>query len=299
MKPKVKVAILGTGNIGTDLLIKITRSPYLECQIFAGQNPNSQGINYAKKLNINTSTKSINALIENPELFDIAFDATTAQSHIIHSKILKKLNKFTIDLTPSKIGKMCIPVLNLKDCLEEKNVNMITCGGQAMVPLAYAVTSVHPETDYIEIIGSIASKSAGIGTRNNIDQYTQATRDSLQKFSKAPNSKAIIILNPAEPPINMHNTLYAKIKKPKIKALEKAISEMAKNIASYVPGYKIILNPVFENNRLTIVNEVIGKGDYLPKYAGNLDIINCAAIKVAEEYALRKIQKIPAAGDVI
>lgn len=288
---KVNVAIIGTGNIGTDLLLKINRSAYLKCVLFTGQNTDSKGIALAKQLNIQTSTESINAVVKQAKNIDIVFDATNAQSHKIHAPILKKLNLFTIDLTPSRIGKMCIPVLNLKDCLKGKNVNMITCGGQAMVPLAFAITSVHPDTSYIEIVGSISSKSAGIGTRNNIDEYTQATKDSLKSFSKVKNSKAIIILNPAEPPINMHNTLYAEIEKPNLRKINEAVEKMALEVAKYVPGYKVILSPIFKNNRIILMVEVIGAGDFLPKYAGNLDIINSAAINLAEEYASKKLKR--------
>lgn len=291
MNRKIKVAIIGTGNIGTDLLLKIQRSSVLECSIFAGQNPDSKGIQLARKLGVTTSTKSILALEEHSDLFDIAFDATNASSHALHAKILKKLDKVVIDLTPSKTGIMCIPVLNLEECLEEKNISMVTCGGQAMVPIAHAITKVHPETEYIEIVGSIASKSAGPGTRNNIDEYTQTTGDSLKIFSKVPTTKAIIILNPADPPINMHNTLYAEIKNPNIKAIKRSILETVKEIKKYVPGYQLIMDPVLEKNKIIVMVEVIGMGDYLPKYAGNLDIINCAAIKAAEEYALVKLSK--------
>lgn len=288
---KTKVAIIGTGNIGTDLLIKIQRSPYLECVLFTGQNIDSKGIRFAKKIGINTSIDSIKALIKNPDLCQIVFDATSAQAHKIHAPILKKLGKFTIDLTPSRIGKMCIPVLNLGQCLQEDNVNMITCGGQAMTPIAHAILKAQPQTSYIEIVGSIASKSAGMGTRNNIDEYTQTTAESIKYFAKTSKSKAIIILNPAEPPVNMHNTLYAEIQNPNLKEIRKAVKEMVEKIKQYVPGYKVILEPVIQSDRLIFMNEVVGLGDYLPAFAGNLDIINCAALKVAEEYSIKQVVK--------
>lgn len=289
---KINVGIIGTGNIGTDLLLKIKRSSLLECTIFAGKNSNSKGITLAKKMGITTSTNSIQAIIENPNICDIVFDATTATAHIIHAPILKRLNKFVIDMTPSRIGKMCIPVINLDECLNEPNVNMITCGGQAMTPIAYALMKAQPQTSYIEIIGSISSKSAGIGTRNNIDEYTQATSESIKFFTKVKGSKAIIILNPAEPPINMHNTLYAKIENPNLDKITKAITRMAEQIKTYVPGYKLILKPIIDNGKIILMNEVVGLGDFLPTYAGNLDIINCAAIQVAEQYAIKNIENI-------
>jgi len=287
---KLKVAIIGTGNIGTDLLIKIQKSNFLECSLFTGKNPESNGIKRAQKMGVKTSYSSIQAIIDNPECCEIVVDATSADAHFKHAPILKKLNKFTIDMTPSRVGKMCIPIINLDMCLNEMNVNMITCGGQATVPLISGIMQVHPETKYIEVVSSISSKSAGIGTRNNIDEYTQTTSDAIIKFTDVPKAKAIVILNPAEPPILMHNTIYAKIDKPNIKKLQQKISEIVKVMQKYIPGYNLILNSIYENNRLTTMMEVIGLGDFLPAYAGNLDIINCAAIVVAEGYAKRKLQ---------
>lgn len=282
---KVNVAIIGTGNIGCDLLIKINRSKILKCNRFIGQNKESEGIKMAKRLGIETSFDSINEIIKNPNCCDIVFDATSADAHRIHAPILKKLNKFVIDMTPSKIGEMCVPVINLEKCLKKKNINMITCGGQATTPIVSAIMKIHPETKYIEIVSSISSKSAGIGTRNNIDEYTQTTAEALETLTGVPKSKAIIILNPAEPPILMHNTIYAQIDNPKINQLKIEIKSIVNKIQKYVPGYKLTLEPLFENNRLITMIEVVGRGDFLPTYAGNLDIINCAAINVAESYA--------------
>ena len=247
---KIKVAIIGTGNIGTDILMKLQRSEILECGMFAGHNPDSEGIRRAKEMGIPTSIDSIHAIEENPDCCEIVFDATSASVHKIHAPILKKLNKFAIDLTPAHVGKMCIPVLNMQECLEEKNVNLITCGGQATTPIAYAISQVHPETKYIEIVATIASRSAGAGTRNNIDEFTQATRDALVEFTGIENTKAIIVLNPAEPPITMRNTIYALIDNPDMTAIHKAVKAMEKQIRNYVPGYKIVMEPVYENGRV-------------------------------------------------
>jgi acetaldehyde dehydrogenase len=288
---KVKVGIIGTGNIGTDLLIKILRSKILEVGIFAGQNPKSEGIKLAKQLGVTTSTKSIEAIVKNPDCCQIVFDATSASAHIKHAPILKSLGKFTIDMTPSRVGKMCVPVLNLDECLDEPNINMVTCGGQATAPLIKKIMEVNPNTKYIEIVASIASKSAGTGTRNNIDEYTQTTSEGIKQFTKAPSTKAIIIINPADPPIIMHNTIYAIVKNPRIKKLKVELKNAVREIRKYVPGYKITLGPIMENGRLTLMNEVTGRGDFLPVYAGNLDIINSAAIHVAEQYAKAKILK--------
>ena len=287
---RIKVAIIGTGNIGSDLLIKIQRSSWLQCNLFTGRSAGSKGLKLAKEIGVPTSADSINAIIENPDCCEIVFDATSAEAHREHSKILHKLKKFTVDLTPALVGKMCIPVLNLDECLGVDNVNMVTCGGQATVPLANAINSVNPDSvKYIEIVASISSKSAGAGTRANIDEFTQTTRDALAKFTKTKNTKAIIILNSAEPPVHMRNTVYAIIDNPNIPAITKAVRKMENKIQKYVPGYRLLYDPVFENGRVTTAVEVAGQGDYLPKYAGNLDIITCAAVEVAEHYAQKII----------
>ncbi len=288
---KVKVGIIGTGNIGTDLLIKILRSKMLECTIFAGQNPDSLGIKRAKALGIPTSFDSINAIIKNPGICDIVFDATSAKAHAVHAPVLKKLGIYTIDMTPSRIGKMCIPIINMEEGLKEKNINMITCGGQATTPIIAAIMKVHPKIKYVEIVSSISSKSAGIGTRDNIDEYTQTTSEGIIHFTKVKDAKTIIILNPSDPPIHMHNTIYAEIKNPDIEKLKKEIKKTVLKIQEYVPGYKLVVEPFYTNNQITVMIEVVGLGDYLPVYAGNLDIINCAAIAVAEEYAKKNLLK--------
>lgn len=288
---KAKIAIIGTGNIGTDLLVKIERSQYLECTLFAGRNLNSKGMVFAKERGVNISDKSIDAIIENPDICDIVIDATSASVHKHNAPILKELGKFTIDLTPSQVGQMCVPVINGEECLELDNINMITCGGQAMVPIAHAVSKVCPNIKYMEIVSSISSKSAGPGTRENIDEFTQTTKRALQYFSGVQNAKVIIVLNPAEPPILMHNTLYAMVEDPDIKAITDAVHQMAEKIKSYVSGYKIWLDPVYEHGRLVTMIKVEGLGDYLPSYSGNLDIITCAAVNMSERYALKKLQR--------
>ncbi|MEK7615678.1 MAG: acetaldehyde dehydrogenase (acetylating) [Patescibacteria group bacterium] len=285
----VKVGIIGTGNIGTDLLMKILRSDVLTCGMFSGQNPESVGIRKAQSLGVPTSFESIHAFEADPDCAEIVFDATSAEVHRRHAPILEKMGKFVIDMTPSRIGKMCVPSLNLDECLREPNISMITCGGQAMTPLAYAIMKVHPDTPYIEIVGSIASRSAGVGTRNNIDEYTQATRDAIVHFSGVPRAKAIIVLNPAEPPILMHNTMYAEIPHPDMQAITREVASVVERMRTYAPGYNLQLEPTYENGRVMIMNTVVGRGDFLPPYAGNLDIINCAAIAAAEAYARKKV----------
>lgn len=288
---KVKVGIIGTGNIGTDILMKLKRSPYLECGMFTGRNPESRGIEIAESMGVPTSFESIRAIEDDPACCDIVFDATSAKVHKFNAPILKRLGKFTIDLTPSQVGEMCVPVINLNDALEYNNVNTITCGGQATVPIAYAISLVHPDTKYIEIVASIASKSAGMGTRNNIDEFTQTTHFALSKFTGIKHTKAIIILNPAEPPITMRNTIYAVIDNPDMDAITQSVHEMESRIKKYVPGYSVIVGPVLEGGRVTTTIQVVGLGDYLPTYSGNLDIITCASIEIAEEYAKRKLKR--------
>ena len=282
---KVKVGIIGTGNIGTDLLIKVQRSELLECSIFTGRNPDSKGIALAKRIGVLTSDQSIDAIKKDPDICQIVFDATSALMHMEHAPVLKDLGKYTIDMTPAQQGKFCVPVINGKECLDVPNVNLITCGGQATVPIAYAIMQVHPEVSYFEIVSSIASKSAGPGTRANIDEFTQTTKDALRLFTGVERTKAIINLNPAEPPILMHNTIYAQIAVPDMDAITRSVMDMEKRLQRYVPGYCVIVGPVFEANRVTTMIQVTGLGDYLPVYAGNLDIITCAGVHLAEMYA--------------
>ena len=285
---KTKVAIIGTGNIGADLLVKIRRSPFLECSLFAGRNLASPGMRFATNLGARVSDQSINAIIDDPNCCEIVFDATSAAVHLVHAPILKALGKFTLDLTPSKIGSLCIPVINTEICLKEPNVNLVTCGGQATVPLAYVISKVHPDVEYIEVVASISSRSAGPGTRANIDEFTQTTKDALLYFTGVPKAKTIIILNPAEPPILMRNTVYAIIPNPDLEALRLEVKQMEQRIRCYVPGYEVIMDPTLENGRVTTMVQVTGLGDYLPPYSGNLDIITCAAVHIAEMHARKK-----------
>jgi acetaldehyde dehydrogenase len=288
---KTKVAIIGTGNIGADLLVKISRSPHLECALFAGRNLDSPGMRFAANMGVRVSDRSIQAIADNPDCCEIVFDATSADVHLKNAPILKALGKTAIDLTPSKIGRLCIPVINAEECLKEPNVNLVTCGGQATVPLAYAISKVHPDVEYMEVVASISSRSAGPGTRANIDEFTQTTKDALLYFTGVPKAKTIIILNPAEPPILMRNTIYAIIPTPDMKALRRAVKEMEKLIQSYVPGYEVIMEPVFENGRVTTMVQVTGLGDYLPSYSGNLDIITCAAVHIAEMFSRKRQER--------
>lgn len=282
---KIPVAIIGSGNIGTDLLVKVQRSTWLSCGVLIGRNPVSQGILKAQKMGIPTSSEGIDYIVQNPDCCDLVFDATSAQSHLEHAPLLRRLGKFVVDLTPAKIGVLCVPAVNLKEAITSDNVNMITCGGQASIPVAYAIGQTHQDVDYIEVVSSIASRSAGPATRINLDEYIHTTEFGIHKFSGAQRCKAILNLNPAVPCINMQTTVLAKVGKPQLDKLLPFLNDIVKTIQKYVPGYELIVGPTVENGRIVVTVRVRGLGDYLPEYAGNLDIINCAAIATAESYA--------------
>lgn len=284
-KDKVRVAIIGSGNIGTDLLVKVLRSPYLECTAFIGRNLSSPGMAKAQSLGVPVSAESIGFIEGHPDSFDMVFDATSAKDHQAHAPIFEKLGKIAIDLTPAQVGAMCVPAVNIEECLDYRNVNMITCGGQASIPIAYALGKTQPPIEYIEVVSSIASRSAGHATRINLDEYIHTTEHGIKKFSKCRRSKAILNLNPAQPCINMQTTIFAKVDGPDIDRLAAFLPGMVKSIQAYVPGFEVLVGPTIENDRIVVMVRVKGLGDYLPSYAGNLDIINCAAIAAAEEYA--------------
>jgi acetaldehyde dehydrogenase (acetylating) len=282
---KLKVAILGSGNIGSDLLAKVARSPYLECTLFVGRHMQSQGLARAAAMGVPVSDRSVEAIAEDPGCCDLVFDATSALSHAHHWEVLDRLGKTAIDLTPSNIGHACVPAVNLEECLEYRNVNMVTCGGQATIPIAHALSLVHPDVTYVEVISMIASRSAGPATRVNLDEYIGTTERGLVQFTGAPRTKAILNLNPAVPPVDMQSTIYALVPEPDIDALTAAVDETVRQIRTYVPGYELIVPPVVENGRVVVMVRVRGAGDFLPAYAGNLDIINCAAVAMAEAHA--------------
>jgi len=284
---KLKIAIIGTGNIGTDLLMKSLRSELISCTLFAGRNFNSAGLKKANSLGVPISDRGIEAIVSNPAICDLVFDCTSAQAHMDHWGALEKLGKFVIDMTPAKLGALCVPAINAAECIADgnRNLNMITCGGQVSIPIAYAISQVHQNIEYIEVASSIASRSAGPATRANLDEYVETTQDALKKFTGAKRAKAILILNPAVPPIDMQTTIYAKIGDPNLPAILSSVGEMVKKLNQYVPGYQILVPPTIEGNKVVTTIKVLGAGDFLPQYAGNLDIINCAAISMAEMIA--------------
>jgi acetaldehyde dehydrogenase (acetylating) len=285
---KLSIAILGTGNIGTDLLLKVVRSPVLSCRLFAGRNLASPGMTRASALKIQVSAKGVESILELANEIDLVFDATSAEDHFKHAPLFEKAGIVAVDLTPAKVGQMCVPAVNLETCLNLPNVNMITCGGQASIPLAYAIAQANKQVEYIETVSSIASRSAGPATRINLDEYLYTTETGLALFSNCKHTKAIINLNPAQPCVHMQTTVMAKITNPDLVKTREKIAEVVTLIKQYVPGYQLILEPIIENGRLITMVRVDGLGDYLPKYAGNLDIINCAAVAFAEAYARRR-----------
>ena len=306
MSNKLNVAIIGSGNIGTDLMIKVLRtSSNLKMSVMVGIDPQSDGLARAQRMGVATTHEGVDGLINMPEFKDISivFDATSAGAHLINDKKLKtaKPGIRLVDLTPAAIGPYCVPVVNLEDHIEQSNVNMVTCGGQATIPMVAAVKQV-AKVHYAEIVASVSSKSAGPGTRANIDEFTQTTARAIEQVGGAEKGKAIIILNPAEPPMIMRDTVYVlseQVDKAKVAA---SVEEMAKAVQSYVPGYRLKQKVQFDDIpanaplhipglgnfsglKTSVFLEVEGAAHYLPAYAGNLDIMTSAAMATAERMA--------------
>ena len=286
MPERVKAAILGSGNIGTDLMIKLLRSPVIEVTMVAGIDPKSEGLRMARERGLKTTTEGIDGLLADPDIGSIVFDATSARTHLEHAPRLQQAGKIAIDLTPAAVGPYVAPVVNMGDQIHAPNVNLVSCGAQATVPIVHAIDRVTP-VDYAEIVATIASKSAGPGTRQNIDEFTQTTARGLERVGGAKRAKAIIILNPADPPIMMRNTVYAAVRDYDREAVTRSIGDMVEAIQEYVPGYRLRMDPLFDEDHVTVFIEVEGVGDYLPVYAGNLDIMTSAAVRVGEEIAKR------------
>ncbi len=277
-----RVAIIGTGSIGIDLMYKSIKSRELDLRFVVGRRSDSPGMREAMQQGVETSSEGISFLEDNVDKFDIVFDATSASSHVEHDEVFSKYNKFVIDLTPAKIGELCVPVINMGSLKKARNVNLITCGGQASLPLAYAIKNSCNEVSYIEVISSISSDSAGIATRENLDEYVTTTEFALKKITDAKASKAILNINPAMPQVCMQTTLYARCEEVDVDLLVNKVHDIVNRVQAYVPGYKLVLDPIVESGNVTLAVQVYGSGDYLPEYAGNLDIINSAAIAVAK-----------------
>jgi acetaldehyde/propanal dehydrogenase len=286
---KIKCALIGPGNIGTDLLAKLQRSPVLEPVWMVGIDPASDGLKRAREMGIKTTAEGVDGLLPHvlADGVQIAFDATSAYVHAENSRKLNALGVLMIDLTPAAIGPFCVPPVNLAEHVGkgEMNVNMVTCGGQATIPMVAAVSRVQPVA-YGEIVATVSSKSAGPGTRKNIDEFTRTTARAVEKVGGAKKGKAIIILNPAEPPLIMRDTVHCLTEtEPDQAKITESIHAMIKEVQKYVPGYKLVNGPVFDGKRVSVFLEVEGVGDYLPKYAGNLDIMTAAGARTAEMFA--------------
>ncbi|MFS0779752.1 acetaldehyde dehydrogenase (acetylating) [Neobacillus sp. 3P2-tot-E-2] len=290
---KVKVAILGSGNIGTDLMIKLGRSQILELTAVIGIDPQSDGLRRAREMGYAGVDTGIDGFLADPTLeADIVFDATSAKAHLYNAKVLKEAGIKVIDMTPAAVGPYVCAAVNIDEHLEKENINLITCGGQATIPMVHAVNRVSP-VEYAEIVATISSKSAGPGTRANIDEFTETTSRAIEVVGGAKKGKAIMILNPAEPPIMMRDTVYTLVEEGTMdeEGIRKSIAEMTEVVQSYVPGYQLRTEPIFEENKVTIFIQVEGAGDYLPKYSGNLDIMTAAGVKIAEEFAENLLKK--------
>lgn len=289
MNRKIKCALIGPGNIGTDLLAKLQRSPVLEPVWMVGIDPNSDGLKRAQQMGIKTTSEGVDGLIPHmkADSVQIVFDATSAYAHAENSRKVTAQGAMMIDLTPAAIGPYCIPPVNLLQHVgtREKNVNMVTCGGQATIPIVAAVSRVQPVA-YGEIVATVSSRSVGPGTRKNIDEFTRTTAGAVEQVGGAKQGKAIIIINPAEPPMIMRDTVHCLTEsEPDQAAITQSIMAMIEEVQKYVPGYKLVNGPVFDGKRVSVFMEVEGLGDYLPKYAGNLDIMTAAAARTAEMFA--------------
>jgi acetaldehyde dehydrogenase len=305
---RTKVAVIGSGNIGTDLMIKVMRrSQNLEMGAMVGIDPASDGLARAARLKVPTTAEGIDGLIALTEFDEIGvvFDATSAKAHVANAAKLAPFGKRLIDLTPAAIGPFVVPAVNLGEHLDAPNINMVTCGGQATIPMVAAISRV-TEVLYAEIVASIASKSAGPGTRANIDEFTETTSHAIETVGGARRGKAIIILNPAEPPLIMRDTVFCLIGEADRGAVESSIADMAASVSSYVPGYRLKQEVQFTSigddepihtllpagaphpvTKVSVFLEVEGAAHYLPAYAGNLDIMTSAAVQVAEQIAAR------------
>jgi len=285
---RIKAAILGPGNIGTDLMIKILkRSRYIELELMCGILANSTGLELARQQGIKTSSRGIEDILSNNEI-KIVFDATTASAHLEHAPLLRKNGIIAIDLTPAAVGPYVVPVVNMENNINEPNLNLITCGGQATIPIVKAISRV-VDVPYAEIVAVIASKSAGPGTRQSIDEFTQTTAKGLIVVGGAKKGKAIILLNPAVPPMRMNNTIYTAVSEFKEKLIMESVNDMVKQVQEYVPGYQLKIPPSYDGERVVTMIEIEGAGDYLPKYSGNLDIETAAALSVGERMAMNMI----------
>jgi acetaldehyde dehydrogenase len=284
MQQKTPVAIIGSGNIGADLLYKLKRSSLLEPVVMVGIIPESEGLARARQMGLQTSAAGIDGFLAHADEVEIVFDATSAGAHEQAAPALRRAGKRIVDLTPAALGPYVVPPVNLRAHLDAQEVNLVTCGGQATAPIVAALSAV-TAVEYAEIVSTVSSRSAGPGTRQNIDEFTETTARSLVTIGGAAKGKAIIVLNPADPPILMRNTVYALVETVDQEAITASVTDMVRTVQQYVPGYRLKAGPLFDDHRVTVLLEVTGAGDFLPPYAGNLDIMTAAAVRVGEEIA--------------
>lgn len=285
---QLPVAILGSGNIGTDLIFKVRRNPHLDLRLVAGIDPASEGLAKARELGFETSSDGISGILKRSDI-RLVFDATSARAHLQHAPLLKEAGIIAIDLTPAKVGPSVVPCVNMSREFSVPNVNMISCAAQATIPIVHAIGRVVP-ISYAEIVATVSSQSAGPGTRQNIDEFTRTTTKALIDLGGAQRAKAIVVLNPAEPPIIMRNAIYVVPDGDFDEAeVRKSVAAMVADLQVYVPGYRLTVEPFMNGDHFVVAVEVVGAGDFLPTYSGNLDIINAAAVAVAERYALTSL----------
>jgi acetaldehyde dehydrogenase len=294
---KITAAIVGPGNIGTDLLVKLQRSQVVDVAYMVGVDPDSDGLRKARAAGVAASADGVEWLLKQTPLPDVVFEATSAKAHLAHASLYAEAGIQAIDLTPAMVGPFVCPVVNLLEHLSAPNLNMITCGGQATIPIVYAVSRV-TSVPYAEIVASIASRSAGPGTRANIDEFTQTTARAVREVGGAERGKAVIILNPVEPPMIMRDTVFCAISPDADRdAISGSVKEIVGQVQKYVPGYTLRADPQFDEPRndwngmarVAVFLEISGNGDYLPPYAGNLDIMTAAAARVGELLATEKV----------
>lgn len=279
----IRAGIIGTGNIGTDLLLKILKTDFITPVIFAGRRMDSDGIKIAQSKKVPVTDKGIQYFIDNPNCCDVVYDCTSAADAKQHAPVFKEQGIVVVDLTPAKIGPLCVPSINPEVVEHEGNVNMITCGGQASMPMLNLISKYCEGLEYVEIVSQIASKSAGMATRINIDSYINTTEMAIRQFTGCNNCKVILNLNPAEPCVDMQTTMFLKVKDVDFANLVPKIYDKIKELQTYIPHYELVMPPTLNDDILVLSIKVKGSGDYLPEYAGNLDIINCAAIEVTKQ----------------
>ena len=292
----MRCAIVGSGNIGSDLLVKLRRSPHLEPVLMVGIDPASDGLARARELGIATTDQGVDALLEDPHGAELVFEATSARAHQANAPRYEEAGLTALDLTPAAVGPFVVPPVNLDRVAHLPNLNLVTCGGQATVPIVAAI-SRRTEVHYAEIVSTLASRAAGPGTRANIDEFTETTALALERVGGAERGKAIIVLNPADPPLIMRNSVFCAVDADADRvAIAESVAQMAETVASYVPGYRVKAGPVFDPGmgpggtmRISVFLEVTGAADYLPAYAGNLDIMTAAAVATAEALAVSRV----------